>query len=228
MQQLPLSAAMYFCRLMGCRLPTAIEWDLGYQRCVDAGADGGWNLRDRTWAVEYEFANVLLGKGVIAERPQRGFFEALYDTDFLAQKPRVWAKSLRQPADTPDGRYDDGILWFRPVYADSPAPFKDLVGNVAEFVCNDMSLWQEIADKPPADLHKILERRKQTMALQPFVLGGSALSSPAKPFADRRPLNDVDARFADVGLRLAFTAAGKPASEKLRELAAKRPYRLSR
>ena len=120
MQYVSAKAAMLAASLIGCRLPTAAEWQTankGVERHM------GVNLRDVTWRLELDHMKRTMAAGRC--RPDAGMFVP------AGEKPsdEVWQRG-------DGGELNDGVLWFRevPVSPRPPEVFVDLVGNVGEFV----------------------------------------------------------------------------------------------
>jgi hypothetical protein len=132
MQYVSPEAAIYFCDLLSCRLPTSGEWKSAYR--LHAGDH--WNLRDRTFKMLQRW---LYGPSV-AERfmPDLGIFMS------AGEKPtaEVWMESkvLAPPAQS-DREYNDGALWFREVSSGGANNFNHLVGNVAEMTLENGHLY---------------------------------------------------------------------------------------
>ncbi len=186
MQQVPVKAAALAARLAGCRLPTAAEWT-----AAAAGGPGWSNRRDATWLKQFEHVRGL-GGTLDPDFPSANIFRA--------QATRV------QPADDGEAAIatDDGVLWF--VHADegepSAAGFRNLIGNVSEFLFEDAAALQASPATREA-VEGLIANGERVR-----VIGGSALS-PAEvrteaPEAIRRV--QVNSAFSDVGFRLAFSA----------------------
>lgn len=178
MQYLTVGAAGYIAGLVGCRLPTAAEWS-----AAAADSTGTPNLRDAAWMRVWENS-----------KPNLNVAPKAYQDGFGADdKPSDVAPAVTS---------DDGVVWFSDVAVGSGARFKNLVGNVAEFVTE--SPMDPVSGK--AELAKLVDAGR--------VIGGSAIS-PAK--VDPRVAKPIGTRaaqrvFSDVGFRLAFSAgaAAKP------------------
>lgn len=188
-------AALTIARLAGCRLPTKEEWGAGFESGGAAGASGA-NLRDRTWATHAAHISLL--------RDASGTAAAPLPTEgaFWPQGPEALTWAQEREAVHPT---DDGVLWFMPVQA-GEGEFKHMVGNVAEYVYDDA----DRSDQAPADPVRITEifgRQGQGL----FVIGGSALTARQIQATSPEPVRWSRSRasgFSDVGVRLAFTAAG--------------------
>lgn len=202
MQHISAAGALYFAALVGCRLPTAAEWQAA--RAVNMSEQV--NLRDQTWSRQQaHIEGVVNGGGVNFQWPDAGIF--LPDGE-------PGDKVLDQ-ADATALSTTDGLLWFAAVGERQTAPFKHLIGNVAEFVYDrPQSFWEVVA----TDLD--VERFKALVDSTLGVIGGSALSPPqlrsdvAYPVASY----DRDRAFSDTGLRLAFDAPQMTVAMKLDRL----------
>ena len=210
MQYVPPAAAMYFARLMGCRLPTSAEWKTAYEAYEKSRPVGGWNLRDQSWQRQWQ--RQLQGR---PSWPDAGIF---WPKGFPPGQRKV-EKEARPRTDA-----DDGLTWFGTVASDTDRTFHHLAGNAAEFVYDDSGRFEE-RFKDPSDLSaaKVNEFLAQEGAL--FVVGGSALSGPElwdKGFDERYPVDVAGARkgYSDVGFRLAFSAPGESAASQLWRLLA--------
>ena len=99
--------------------------------------------------------------------------------------------------------------------------FLDLVGNVAEFVCDAPDAFDALSQGPPA----AVAQRKTAAAMAGFakssadklaVIGGSAFSDPSLEVTRPYPVNSPAEPYADVGFRLAFTAPAASVAERLK------------
>jgi len=123
MQYVSPEAAIYFCDLVSCRLPTSGEWKSAYRLY----AGDHWNLRDRTFKVLQRW---MYGPSV-AERfmPDLGIFMSAGEK----ATAEIWLESKLSGRPTESDReYDDGVLWFREIAPAGMQVFNHLVGNVAE------------------------------------------------------------------------------------------------
>jgi hypothetical protein len=228
MQQINAPAAIYVARLLGCRLPASAEWAEAYRRQSASAAPGAYNLRDRTWDEQFKYSKQRRASGQQLPAEIENVFGVL-DTQISQEieNPAVWSKSLTPGRAAAAERYDDGVLWFRAVGEDTASPFKDLVGNVAELVCDDPGLWPLLAAAPVDSLNRTLNQRLAAQGPKLCVIGGSALSSSMQPFDRPQPFSDrLDWQrgFADIGLRLSYTAPPVPAAEPLRGILEKAAY----
>ena len=199
MQYVSPEAAIYFARLLGCRLPTAGEW----KAAIDAETSGvdlqqyisdqRPNLRDGTWSQQSQHAEAFVKQGVRISRPSAGSFGAL-------------------DSDTQVYPYDDGLLWFDlslPSQAVAGRLYHHLVGNVAEYVVQtpDQLDTLEVSELDPSETSDIM--RAVTRSNQISVIGGSALSSPTINADQPQLINQESTTplaYSDVGFRLTFSA----------------------
>ena len=213
MQQLPAQAALYAAGLANCRLPTAVEWQAAYKMdqaavtaAPTAAADGNPlpptvppNLRDKTFAAQVAFAR----KQSLADQwPDGGASGVFRPKD---AKPPVDVGLVRD--------VDDKTLLFRPVTAGGGGPFANLIGNVAELVCDEADAFDALPDRAsPAALRQYAKAYGGQVA----VVGGSAFSDPALELTKPYSLPSTAAPYADVGVRLAFTAPARTTAERLK------------
>lgn len=171
MQDVSVLAAARVAALAGCRLPRPGEYRDAYQVLRDP-TSSTWNLRDAALSAQEEHADSLRAQGVRISDPDESAFDP-------------------QPS---TAEMNDGTVWFLAVGDGSGEPFRNLIGNVAEFV--------EIEGGGHG------------------VVGGSSLSSgAADPAFEVWPLPLARARtgFGDVGMRLAFDAPGVISRQPIRE-----------
>ncbi|MCY2954001.1 MAG: hypothetical protein NTU53_18825 [Planctomycetota bacterium] len=228
MQQVSISAAAYMASLLHCRLPTVDEWCLAYKHKTQDPPPPA-NLRDRTWRIQNEH---LMQLGIGRAVPHEGIFQPMKLSE--GSSPTSWSKLMKGPWTTtgPEDEYDDGILWFRPADAVHGDCFCDLVGNVSEFVCNDLLVWRELSIQKPDSICTFLRSRFVSSAngslkvRDLFVIGGSALSIPRWQPEEPQRLGAVDLsqKFADVGFRLAFDAPIPSTKERLKALLLRQEY----
>jgi hypothetical protein len=114
----------------------------------------------------------------------------------------------------------DRTLFFRPVGPEAGRTFSNLIGNVAEYVFDAPEAFEDLPDKKPDAIAALIAQHKKELS----VIGGSALSPPEVPADQPIPVADVNAAYADVGFRLAFSEpAGSPLA-RLRAVLAAQPY----
>lgn len=179
--------------LVGCRLPLRAEMEAAMG--LDTGSP---NLRDPAWSAvfaTFKAANDGPGAG------KAGWPNGQILTSGGTQEANPGGADGAAAASN-----DDGMVWFRGVDMASGS-FRDLVGNVAEYV---------IAD--PADVAVITDeyvrssRNLRTLGSKLGVMGASAISPstiPANEFVGLTALNasGLKAGFSDVGFRLAFSSS---------------------
>ena len=217
MQWIPPAGAMYFARLVGCRLPTAEEWKLAYQGERGVSPDQ-WNLRDQTWAIDQKYQ---------ADRDHKGFQPFYRDMGIFwpIGRPDTHDKTGDKAIDS-SLPSDDHTLWFRPVQSAGGNVYKGLVGNVAEYVFNDPAAAD--AALAAADDPKAVDAFVKANIGKMAVIGGSALSPPGLDIATPYPVPPPEippwVGYSDVGLRLAFTAQKQTKRMQLQDLLKKQPY----
>jgi formylglycine-generating enzyme required for sulfatase activity len=227
MQVISPWSAMYVARLLGCRLPTSDEWQAAYQK-YETGPTlqkDVWNLRGDagpgkpTWRAQQDYAARMAGNGM--KFPDQGIFLTadLLFAGITAQDAKPWradALAKLAPARVTPGpdAYKTSALWFRKVGTQPGAPppgsggMHDLVGNVAEYVFDGPNALAVIKDAAatPAAVDAAITAGKKNL----FVIGGSALSPPDMPVAQKQVLDPTFPQtaigYCDVGFRLAYTA----------------------
>ncbi len=205
-QYISAEAALYFAGLCGCRLPTPGEWRDAYNIFEKTVPPERWNLRDQTWETYKRYASA--GAGANPRWPDEGIFHPQGDASATG-------------ADAHSRPENDGTLFFRRVNGPGGGTFHQLVGNVAEFLCDAPDAFESWPDKGTADgIGKFVAQ--SSIGLK--VIGGSALSPPELPVDKPLPLPRTDTGYADVGLRLAFTAPAHSLAEKLAWALAGQPY----
>jgi hypothetical protein len=201
------------------RCSTRRPWGAGCRRRPSGGAAleaggkpvnaGEWNLRDReTWDAfaKHAAGGRRPGDAIPPEHwPDRGAFPG----DPPPGTPAT-------PAAARPGR--DGAFLFRPVPSNDGA-FADLVGNVAEYVCEVPDAFARWNAKRTAEGVKgfLANTASGDDAVAVVaVIGGSALSPADVPPDKPLPVTRTDRGFSDVGIRLAFTAPARDLAERLR------------
>jgi formylglycine-generating enzyme required for sulfatase activity len=198
MQHVPPDAAMYVADLLGCRLPTSAEWKAAAGAQEARLERATLNLRDQTWARQQKHTEARLVQGRRAFAADSGGFV-----------PST-APALSGPKSAAVVDEDDHVLWFSPIAlggGGSKAPFKHLVGNVAEWVWDGP--WPtpgQPRGSDPGEFQRALDAHPEQIG----VIGGSALSRPDLDVHQRQPVLLAEARegYADVGFRLAFSVGG--------------------
>ena len=207
MQYVTAQAALFYAAALGCRLPTSAEWRAALEASEQTPENGRWNLRDGTWD---RFRAYAAKESIPNHRWP--------DVGALADDPQ------RKPADTPppSRKSNDATLLIRPAPV-GDGRFHDLIGNVAEYVCEqpDAFAGWPANDKATAEgLKRFLDDTPDAVA----VIGGSAFSPPDEPLAEPRTLKHKHRGFSDVGLRLAFTAPARNLAERLKWVLAGEEY----
>jgi hypothetical protein len=187
MQRLSLSDAMFIAARLGCRLPTDAEWLAAYTQVRGVALDSGWNLRDQRFVAQVQFV------------------EANGESWRQAMMPD--ADALEQLRGEPSGSFDDGKVWVGEVEGGPDGPFRQIIGNVHEFVIVD-PLGQEEAlgsrSVPPGaetpDRWYAVAR-----SVRAGVMGGSVFSSFNASVDEVAAVKDVPGGWSDVGVRLAFS-----------------------
>jgi len=204
-QHLSVAGAVCFARLLGCRLPASDEWAAAKATLKGDGAAGA-NLRDQAWQRQKDHIQKLEEAGRLSS-PE----------DYYPDAGAFWPKGAQRLTgrDAKSRPGDDGMLWLAPVGNARPGEFQCLVGNVAEFTFDDpaaLTKWQDDADQ--------LKQLLAASADKIRVIGGSALSAPQIPVDVAQAVDyaEASAGYADVGLRLAFTAPAETVQVRLRRL----------
>ena len=194
---------MYLASLVGCRLPTPEEWHAAFEAYEKAVPPAQWNLRDETWRVQKEHVAALGDTGPRGPQlPDEGIYlPPRQSGEPPAAATGAAAKSLAQR---------DGTLYFRPTDATGGSTFRQLVGNVAEMVCDAPEAIAQLKERTPQGIKSFAADAGTGL----FVIGGSALSPPELPTDRPLPLKP-GAAYADVGFRLAFTAPSRNLAERL-------------
>ncbi|MBY0313739.1 MAG: hypothetical protein K2W85_16865 [Phycisphaerales bacterium] len=186
-QYLSPSAAAYFANLVACRLPTAAEWSAALAASRSDPATP-CNLRDKAFDAFAAQARISPS-----------------DLDAFAPGEARPAADPAQPS--------DDTVWFWPVTKGCGTPFKNLVGNVAEYVLDPAP---DAPATPPSTTNRFraVDEWVNAKGNSIAVIGSSALSSSAPDqFATRLPVEIALAGegYSDVGFRLAFTATADAA-----------------
>ena len=203
MQHISVKGVWWFAHLMGCRLPTAAEWQTAHR----SNRQQTTNRRDQTWRLQQQYIQQALGRGGMNYPwPDDGIF---YPDDILGLNVPDRGK-----AKVANGQ--DQWLWFAAVDQGQAAPFYHLEGNVAEFVYDDPKRFEEVATSgDDADRFSVLLNDPGLA-----VIGGSALSPPSlevdRPY--QIDPSDHTKGFSDVGFRLAFALPEPTLLMRLHEL----------
>ncbi|HWE98158.1 MAG TPA: SUMF1/EgtB/PvdO family nonheme iron enzyme [Tepidisphaeraceae bacterium] len=204
MQYVSAQAALFYAGLCGCRLPASTEWQTAYEAFEKSAPLDHWNLRDRAWEMQRKY--------VAANHGNRWPDEGIFPVGGSTGAAGVSASSRAG---------DDGALYFRPVASAAGSVFHHLVGNVAEYVCDASAPFDAWPEKKTAEgVRKFAEQFPGSLS----VIGGSALSAPQTPVDKPLPVEHAEESYADVGLRLAFTAPSRSLAEKARWALGDQPY----
>jgi len=211
MQQIPASVAIYFARLLNCRLPSSKEWLAAYEQDKTSTSRKPYNLRDKVWMAQKAHDVELENSGdlVDAERfyPDAGVF---WPESIAVDQRKVGKDGEAWP-----GASDDGVLWFAKVGSDNQRVFQNLVGNVAEYVYEDPKGIASLKNPTLAQVQQMLKANNNVR-----VIGGSAMSPPQVPVDQPQTLKNPtrDDYYSDVGVRLAFLAGRERLQATLRKL----------
>lgn len=239
--QITVAAAMYVADRLGCRLPTFAEWTSALDSVENDPKDDA-NLRGEEWVERLLGQTTMLGAA-----DERHWWQRDADDASQLRRQNLPVQEIDSvdnpfsgtfmPATASQSFYDgDEWQWFRPAYggsAEGAVEFRDLIGNVAEYVVDDPGEFLSIIQQAPlpADIERQL--RSEYDSLTAHVVGGSAISdarlSVTEPWPSRgvRPLMRP---YADVGFRLALTLDEEPAPSPMtivRALRADPPYVLA-
>jgi|GEM_PF-1734357 len=197
--------AVYVAGLLGCRLPTDVEWGAAAEQWGQPLAAP--NLRDRAWGGYAKRVASRIKAG------ERGLTWA--DSDRLLTEASVDSGTLEH------GESDDGVVWLRPAPGpDAAAGPSDLRGNVAELVTRSPLDPAPLLDPSAGDIQSRLRTFRSAHKSAFAVVGGSALSAPNEPLDEPQAYNVFTGSrgFADVGLRLAFPAPEFSPAQRVRVL----------
>ena len=210
-QQVPVSAAVYFARLLNCRLPSSTEWQAAYEQDKASASRKAYNLRDKTWLAQKVHDIALEDSGDLVEPdmfyPDAGIY-------WPASIPAAQRKLGRDGEAWPSPA-DDGVLWFAKVVDDTQRVFQNLVGNVAEYVYEDSKALADLKDPTLAQVRQLLQTGGNAR-----VIGGSAMSPSQVPVDQPQALANPASNecYSDVGLRLAFLAGRERIQTTLQKL----------
>ncbi|HET6249695.1 MAG TPA: SUMF1/EgtB/PvdO family nonheme iron enzyme [Tepidisphaeraceae bacterium] len=202
-QYLSADVALYYAAECGCRLPTAAEWQAAYatEKSVPMSR---WNLRDQTWETQRRY--VAAGGG--SRWPDEGIYP------IGSTLTAVGRSATSRPE-------NDGALFFQLVSASGGLVFHHLVGNVAQFVCEASDAFDQLKEKKTAAaIRKFIEDSPRSID----VIGGSALSPPELAIDKPQPVAHAEDAYADVGIRLAFTAPARTLAEKVKWVVGTPPF----
>ncbi len=224
MQQLPPDVALWLARLGGCRLPTRAEWDAAWRQLGEQTPAQNWNIRDQSVAREDAHIATIESRYAGAPRPDTGVFVPSGDG----------REGIRLGAEAQTAGWDDGVLWFADVDGGvngsvvAGSGVHHLMGNVAEYLL-------DAAPGEGAPGPRLADAEAAIAEGGIWIVGQSALLDRREPGVVPAPVTvdgSVDG-FADVGLRLAFSAAGsrmvpRPLGERLAAAANQAQYLTAR
>ncbi len=211
MQQIPVSVAIYFARLLNCRLPSSTEWLAAYEQDKASVSRKPYNLRDKAWAAQKAHAVELENSGDLVD-PERFYPDAgvFWPGSIASDQRKVGKDGEAWP-----GASDDGVLWFAKVGSDNQRVFQNLVGNVAEYVYEDPKGIANLKNPTLVQVRQMLKTNSNVR-----VIGGSAMSPPQVPVDQPQTLKNPTRNdyYSDVGIRLAFLAGRERLQATLRKL----------
>ncbi len=221
MTQVPISAAFRAAQVAGCRFATVAEWNAAVDGAGGMGQLERFNLRDQTWGRQRDY---------IARRADSS------GADTLSQARAYWpdAGAYRDKSRPPSGakaelrNFDDGKLWFSRVdEGGGGGQIKHLIGNVAEFVLLDATVFDEEGAVVGSSWGEVKSQLEQAGV---GVIGGSALSAPSMAINEASwkswGRKEAGPEHSDVGFRLAFSAkgVGQPMYKRLAKILEGRSY----
>lgn len=179
MQYIGLPGVVLLSRAAGCVLPTAEQYALALAL---TGADSGSNLRDASWAA------VTGAWMAVNNDPTK---TCPVNTDSFSGSVSGGSSPATVRSES------DGVVWFDRVDSGTGV-FRNLVGNVAEYVAIDAAGMQVLADTQVESLSRLREAPVT-------VVGASALSGPEVIASEGVRMTPLSSRgYSDVGFRLAF------------------------
>lgn len=212
MQQFTPEAAILVARNLGCRLPTPAEWAAAQASPLH---DAVANIRDQSWKALRDPYVAQIEAHNKEPQNRNNQINPQYPSGGIYLPPEK-LNGFTAATDAEADAATDPWVFFRK--HDTPAAadrkFLDLLGNVAEFVVTGKAAMDEIPRSCDVD------RAFEFFAAAPggayanlAVIGGSAISPPAGPFAydvsKPQPVDsNVRAGYSDVGFRLAITKDG--------------------
>jgi hypothetical protein len=189
------AAAQVLSEAFGAKLPSVAEWLKASRTVLDAE-----NTRDQSWLRQKQHVANLKDK----RWPDSDIFTTsnpgVKKTNTGSEPIVILVGPQAKVAESVE---DDGWLWFSPVPGGSSEKFRNMIGNVAEYVVDE--------------------------AGQVLVIGSSALSSPELNFNTPYPINELDKRsgkgYSDVGIRLAFTLGHLSPGHRMQRMIAAVPLK---
>jgi hypothetical protein len=208
MQHLPAQAALFAVAAGNFRLPTPREWLEAYeQERQKVGGGRGQARREPAGRDVAAAAGVLGHRRPAAVAGRRGVRRVLAEGNGPPGRGRG-----RRPVHP----IDDRTLFFRPVTGGA-GQFQNLVGNVAEFVCDQADAFDAIPAARRRSVEGVQQFGKQ-YGTSVMVIGGSAFSAPELDVARAYPVASPAEPYADVGVRPAFTAPAASVADRLKGL----------
>lgn len=232
MQSINPSAAHYFARLVGCRLPTDKEWLAANKASVNNGVTP--NLRDQAWASGHRRLTEINEQLANTDNywPTLGTFS---EVPFILGKDKdnqIRKVDAGQSAVVGEPGLTDGKVWPRAVDPDAE-DFVDLVGNVAEWVTTQTGEVQadgslKLPDAAPTvqEVEEYFKSRWDNDQLG--IIGNSAISCSRSTAHDELVVKSRSivagqdqmkyGGHVDVGFRLAFTVGQPSLSATVRSM----------
>ena len=213
MQYVGPGPAVYFARLLGCRLLSPAEWQAALRVSMARDPVNAVNRRDKTWQDQWNFTDVFRRK--IEEKFKGGPPPRLPDwPDDGTFVPEELQGNVSRKESV--GRSTEDTLWFWPVNDGCKDGLPNLIGNVAEFVHESAPEMEGIAPLSYPSVAEFLASHPDGLG----IIGASALSPPEIEY--NRPYKlrwDAEPKgYSDVGIRLAFTAERESCLVKLKRL----------
>ncbi len=230
MQSVSPQAALLAARLIGCRLPTPAEWAAAYSAAAGPDRDRnpwamkGWKLRDTAWQEALALGKPQLDNGIFLPAALTSVDRGVWSAEALA---KLGGESAAQLVGRHDPRESHLSERYSPLFreqTDYPrdSGLYDLVGNVAEFVIDAKDSDSAAVGLTAHDVAAFTAGHADRL----YVVGGSALSPPTLDV--RTPYHASPERaqrgYSDVGFRLAFTAPGFNAADRVRSSVRDVPY----
>lgn len=196
----PVVSAVYVAALLGCRLPDEDEWN----RAVGMSAGSG-PRRGAQWKQQFDYAQNWGPNGTVVKLQAR---------TWEAVQPHA---GIFIPAANDGLKNDVGHdpaaqsgLWFEQSQ-ESAAMFTHLMGNIAEWLCNDTNGANALVGEgqglpDAAAVNRFVSGNRGAFR----VIGGSSISPPG---LDARTAHEASSTIqrqgaSDLGFRLAFTVSG--------------------
>jgi hypothetical protein len=215
MQYVSPEAALLVARRLGARFPTPTEWV-----AARALADGVPNLRDSAWKTPRDHYVQQIDAWNRDPANSNSPIEPNYPTGDIFLPAGKGSSYI--PKDDADVTSTDGEIFFRSAIGSSgERRIADLMGNVAEFVTTNPGGMDALDKSCGVDaVFGFFSRGKTSDYGSLQVVGGSALSPPAGPFAyDPASPQAVDSSarggYSDVGFRLAISKESGPSGTPL-------------